>query len=94
VPDRHVVLLDARDLDPADERAALEASDVRRVAADARMVAAALHDLPAGPVYLHVDVDIVDGGDLPRLRFYRELYDNSPLRRPPRAPAPHGRRLA
>ncbi len=68
VPDRHVVLLDARDLDPA-ERGALEASDVRRVAADAREVAAALDDLPAGPVYLHVDVDVVDGGDLPGLRF-------------------------
>jgi arginase len=68
VPDGHVVLLDARDLDPA-EQGALEASDVRRVAADPPTVGQAVGRLRTRAVYLHVDVDIVDGGDLPGLRF-------------------------
>jgi arginase len=68
VPDRNAVLVDARDLDPA-ERAALEASDVRRVAADPDAIREALDQLPRSAVYLHVDVDIVDGAHLPGLRF-------------------------
>ena len=68
VPDEHAVLIDARDLDPA-EREALEASRVRRLAADPGAVRGALNGLPPGGVYLHVDVDIIDGEDLPGLRF-------------------------
>ena len=68
VPDEHAVLMDARDLDPA-ERDALEASRVRRLAADPHAVRAALNDLSAGDVYLHIDVDIIDGEELPGLRF-------------------------
>ncbi len=68
VPDEHAVLLDARDLDPA-ERDALETSRVRRLAADPDAVRGALNELSAGSVYLHVDVDIIDGEDLPGLRF-------------------------
>ena len=68
VPDEHAVLIDARDLDPA-ERDALEASRVRRLAADPHAVRGALNDLSAGDVYLHIDVDIIDGEELPGLRF-------------------------
>jgi arginase len=68
VSDDQVVLLDARDLDP-EERGALEASRVRRVAADTTAVREALSYVSASAVYLHVDVDIVDGADLPGLRF-------------------------
>jgi arginase len=68
VPDDHAVLIDARDLDHA-ERDALDASRVRRLAADPGAVRGALNELPAGGVYLHVDVDIIDGEDLPGLRF-------------------------
>jgi arginase len=68
VPERHIVLADARDLDPA-ERDALAASQVRHVPATPDALAAALSELRGRPVYLHVDVDIVDGAELPGLRF-------------------------
>lgn len=68
VPDENAVLIGARDLDPA-ERAALEASRVVRLAADPVAVCDALPQLSAGDVYLHVDVDVIDDGDLPGLRF-------------------------
>ena len=68
VADDRAVLIDARDLDPA-ERDALEASRVRRLAADPQAVRRALTELRPRDVYLHVDVDIIDGGDLPGLRW-------------------------
>jgi arginase len=68
VPDERAVLIGARDLDPA-ERDALEASRVLRLAADPDVVRSALTELSAGDVYLHIDVDIIDGEDLPGLRF-------------------------
>jgi arginase len=68
VPDEHAVLIGARDLDPA-ERDALESSRVLRLAADPAAVCSPLTELPAGDVYLHVDVDIIDSEELPGLRF-------------------------
>ncbi|GAA3303223.1 arginase family protein [Dactylosporangium vinaceum] len=68
VPDAGVILADARDLDPA-ERDALTASGVQRVAADPAAITAALAGLGGRPVYVHIDIDIVDGAELPGLRF-------------------------
>src|SRR5579859_354759 len=68
VPDASVVLADARDLDPA-ERDALTASGVRRVPADPAMITSALDGLGRTPVYLHLDVDVIGGTQLPGLRF-------------------------
>jgi arginase len=68
VPDERAILIDARDLDP-EERDALNASRIRRVAADPGALAAALDERPAGGVYLHLDVDVIDGQDVPGLRF-------------------------
>jgi arginase len=68
VPDTAVVLADARDLDPA-ERDALTGSRVRRVPADPAAITAALDGLGRTPVYLHLDIDVVDSADLPGLRF-------------------------
>jgi arginase len=64
-PDR-AVLVDGRDLDPA-EVDYLAHSAVRQttVAALARGDA----DLPAGPLYLHVDLDVVDGAVIPALLY-------------------------
>ena len=68
VPDTSVVLADARDLDPA-ERDALAASRVGRVPADPAAITAALGGLGRTPVYLHLDVDVIDSAELPGLRF-------------------------
>jgi arginase len=68
VPDTSIVLADARDLDPA-ERDALTASQVRRVPADPAAITAALGGLGRMPVYLHLDIDVVDSAQLPGLRF-------------------------
>lgn len=68
VADTNVVLADARDLDPA-ERDALTASQVRRVPADPAAITSALDGLGRTPVYLHLDVDVIDSAQLPGLRF-------------------------
>ena len=68
IADTSVVLAGARDLDPA-ERDALEASGVRRVPADPAALTAALAGLSRTPVYLHLDVDVIDSAELPGLRF-------------------------
>src|SRR5262249_43699953 len=68
VADTNVVLVDARDLDPA-ERDALTASQVRRVPADPAAVASALEAFGRTPVYLHLDIDVIDSAQLPGLRF-------------------------
>lgn len=64
VPETAVALVDARDLDPP-EAAFLDGSPIRRLPVGS--VGAA--DLPDGPLYLHVDVDVVDPGELPGLLF-------------------------
>ena len=68
VPETSVVLGGARDLDPA-ELVALGASQVRRVPADPGLLSSALGGLGDIPVYLHLDIDVVDSADLPGLRF-------------------------
>ncbi|MGW7531087.1 arginase family protein [Amycolatopsis sp. NPDC054798] len=68
VPDTSVVLADARDLDPA-EHDALAASQVRRVPAEPAAIASALGQLGPVPVYLHLDIDVIDGAELPGARF-------------------------
>lgn len=62
--EERAVLVGARDLDPA-EAAYLATSRVRRgTVEDVRD-----SDLPAGPVILHVDVDVIDPSLVPGLRF-------------------------
>ena len=68
VPEHNIVLAGARDLDPA-ERDALAASQVHQIPATAGAFRAALAGLRNLPVYLHVDVDILDSTEVPGLRF-------------------------
>ena len=58
------VLVDARDLDPA-EAAFLSQSNVRQV----RVEDVSVRDLPRGPMVVHVDLDVIDGREIPGLRF-------------------------
>ena len=60
-PQDRVVLVDARDLDPP-EVEYLSRSAIRRCPVDAV-------EIPDGPLYLHVDLDVVDPGVVPGLRF-------------------------
>jgi len=68
VAETSVVLADARDLDPA-ERDALIASQVRRVPANPAPITSALHEIGRTPVYLHLDIDVIDSAHLPGQRF-------------------------
>jgi arginase len=63
VAEDRVVLVDARDLDPP-EVAYLARVPIRRAT-----VATAADDLPPGPLYLHVDVDVARPEDLPGLLY-------------------------
>jgi arginase len=64
IPDDRVVLVDARDLDPP-EAAFLSTSAIRRIEVD-DLVADVL---PSGPLYLHLDFDVVTPEELPGLLF-------------------------
>ena len=58
------VLVDARDLDPA-EATFLSKSNVRQM----RVEDVSVRDLPRGPIVVHVDLDVIDAGEIPGLRF-------------------------
>lgn len=64
VDEEMVTLVDARDLDPPEiqylQTARIRHLTIADVTADR---------LPAGPLYLHLDVDVIDPGDLPGLMF-------------------------
>jgi arginase len=62
-PDR-VLLADARDVDPP-EAAYLAGSAVRRIPVTDVNGGVA----PAGPLVVHVDLDVIDAAEVPRLRF-------------------------
>jgi arginase len=64
VLERDILLVDARDLDPP-ELVYLESAAIRRC--DVHQVAAEL--IPRRPIYLHLDLDVLDPGDAPGLRF-------------------------
>ncbi len=64
IPEERVLLVDARDLDPPEvdylAGSAISRCAIEEVSADV---------LPEGPLYLHVDFDVVDPTELPGLRF-------------------------
>ncbi|HEU5108258.1 MAG TPA: arginase family protein [Micromonosporaceae bacterium] len=64
VPEERAVLVDARDLDPA-EADYLATAPLRHVA----VAGLGPEVLPDGPIYLHVDLDVLDSADVPGLRF-------------------------
>ena len=62
VPEHRIVLAGARDLDPPEVTYLAGAAIGRREVAD-------LGDLPEGPLYVHVDMDVLDAAALPGLRY-------------------------
>ena len=64
VPEDRIVLAGARDLDPP-EKTYLAGAAIRR--RDVAGLSAA--GLPDGPLYVHVDMDVIDAAGLPGLRY-------------------------
>ena len=64
VPERQVALVDARDLDPP-EVSYLAGAQIRRSGVGELDAAG----LPGGPLYVHLDLDVIDSAQLPGLRF-------------------------
>jgi arginase len=64
VAERRILLVGARDLDPP-EVTYLAGAQIRRC--EVRDLAVGL--LPDGPLYVHVDLDVIDSGALPGLRY-------------------------
>jgi len=64
VRENRITLVDARDLDPP-EVTYLNQSQIRRC----QVAGLAVSDLPDAPLYVHLDVDVIDGAQLPGLRF-------------------------
>ncbi|MFI7001138.1 arginase family protein [Nocardia sp. NPDC050175] len=62
IPEERAILVDGRDLDPP-EAEFLRTARIRHRRVDD------LGELPDGPLYLHLDCDVVDPGDLPGLLF-------------------------
>jgi arginase len=63
--EERVLLMDARDLDPAEKTALLESEIVRHTNVDDLI----RHPLPELPIYLHLDVDIIDPGEAPAMNY-------------------------
>jgi arginase len=64
VPEDRIVLVGARDLDPP-EVTYLDQAAIRRCQVTDLPVA----ELPDGPLYVHVDLDVIDGAQLPGVRY-------------------------
>ena len=64
LPDERVVLVDGRDLDPGEDTA-IEGSGI----AVSSVVDVMDHLPESGPVYVHVDVDVVDPADMPAMNY-------------------------
>lgn len=64
VPEDLILLVDGRDLDPP-ERDFLAGSPIRHLAVDELSA----RELPAGPIYLHVDLDVVNPDEVPGQLF-------------------------
>jgi arginase len=64
VPEQRIVLAGARDLDPSEEAYLAQSLITTCEVADL-----AGTKLPDGPLYVHVDADVIDSADLPGLRF-------------------------
>ncbi|MEU7139672.1 arginase family protein [Nocardia sp. NPDC046473] len=62
IPEERAILVDGRDLDPP-EAEFLRTARIRHRRVDD------LGALPDGPLYLHLDCDVIDPGDLPGLLF-------------------------
>ncbi len=64
VPEQHILLVGARDLDPP-EATYLAGARIRR----SKVAGLDAADLPDGPLYVHLDLDVADPAEIPGLRY-------------------------
>ena len=64
VPESRIILAGTRDLDPP-EVAYLAEAEIRRV----ELANLGSIELPEGPLYVHLDLDVIDPREMPRLRY-------------------------
>jgi arginase len=64
VPEQQVALVDARDLDPPEVSYLAGARILRSQVGELDAAG-----LPGGPLYVHLDLDVIDSAQLPGLRF-------------------------
>ena len=69
VPEHRIVLAGARDLDPPEVTYLAGAAIRRREVAGLTTGGLTAADLPAGPLYVHADLDVIDAAALPGLRY-------------------------
>jgi arginase len=67
VPEERVILVDGRDLDPPEVDYLAESAIRQVTVAELSTV-----DIPEGPIYLHVDLDVVDPTQLPGVHYPAE----------------------
>ena len=63
LPDSRVVLVDGRDLDPGEDDA-VAAATIGHIS-----VAEVASNIPDGPLYVHIDGDVVDPTDMPAMNY-------------------------
>jgi len=64
LPDGRVMLVDGRDLDPGEDTA-IEDSGIAVVSVDDLLDS----ELPDGPLYVHIDCDVVDPSEMPAMNY-------------------------
>ena len=65
IPEKNVILTDARDLDPM-ESIALRGSGITHLMRVEELLTA---PLPTGPLYIHMDTDVIDPDELPGMSY-------------------------
>ena len=63
LPDSRVVLVDGRDLDPGEDDA-VAAAAIGHIS-----LAEVASNIPDGPLYVHIDGDVVDPTDMPAMNY-------------------------
>jgi arginase len=64
LPDKSVILVDGRDLDPGEDVAVAESGIAHTTVSDLERIIPS-----AGPLYVHVDGDVVDPSEMPAMNY-------------------------
>ena len=68
IPEERVILSDGRDLDPGEKQALLSSNVVHLQ----RTMELLDYELPAGPIWVHFDTDVIEAGEAPAMNYPAE----------------------